>query len=210
MEATRQNLTWLTGASPNTFRRAFLSLRNANVILEPDTRIILNPDLTALHAFLAALEAECALPPAGLRPATTLHSAGLEAAWSTPAPEMGGLQRVANKEAFQHIIQPSATYYRGPRKLDRWDHAFLFLLSDARHFDTGIEASARLKAAVMALMSPKLALNRGFTWRAQFYGLGSFADDARAVLTTPHAFREFVDEMRNRFKAPEGWLDAPN
>lgn len=208
LEATRQDLIWLTGASPNTFRRAFLALRNANVILEPEGHIILNPRLTALHAFLAAFEAECALPPAGLRPATTLHSAGLETAWTTSAPDHVGLQRVAGQEAFQAIVQPQAIYFRGPRKLDRWDHAFLFLLSDARRFDSGIEASARLKASVMALMNPKLALNQRFEWRARFYGLESFAADARTVLTTPHAFREFVDEMRNRFHTPEGWLDA--
>lgn len=205
---TRTNLAWLMGASPATFRRAFLALRHTNIVLEPDGRITLNPNLPSLLALLDALEAEAALPPAGLAPAATVHSAGLEAAWRTPVAAHEGLQPIAEGPAFGAIVRPHHIHYRGARKLDSWDHAFMFLLSDAKRHAHATEPQARLKAAVMAMLTPRLAVKPDFVWRAKFYGMGAFAAEAATVLSTKHPFHEFVDEMRTRFGVPEGWLET--
>lgn len=204
LESNRSRLQWLCGASASAARSAFEDLRDANLILEQPAPA-LNPNLAALRSFLEALQAQASLAPDS-HEAVTIHAAGMEAAWAMPHANPA-LQDVATQEPFQGLLMARRIQYRGPRRLDRWDHAFLFLLGDARRGHAN-EASARTKAAVLAAMSPRLAFNESFSFRAAFYGLSSFIKDARAVLATDHPFREHVEEYRRHIDVGPGWLDA--
>ena len=214
LEPARRDVMWLVGASRSTFSHALQDLRDSNVLLERDAHVHPNPDLPELPAFLDAMQAFVQTPPSTLPVATPIHAAGFEAAWRAPASAetlanepAPGIATVATDSAFAAIVNPWTIHFRGVRKLDRWDHALLLLRSDARPTAGGLEPSPRLKALVLALMTPRLALDPAFQWRARFYGLQSFAREAATILTTRGQPRRQLDEFHD-MGTPEGWLDA--
>lgn len=231
----------LSGLERKTWTKAKDQLAAKNLVLDSRGFPLSNPNLPGLQFFLQEYRRLFEAVPDGVATGKTIppgpgdnglrvelsimayvpiHQRGLETAWSISEGSLGPdavpIGPSSNQEPYKAIVTTAQLAYYGPRRLDRWDHAFLYCASQ-RRYETdptaprgrslGSTINARAKGLVLSMMNSELAFDELFADRAKFYGVHSIIADARQVYQDPnHAFWETIREMRNGFGIEEGYL----
>lgn len=230
----------VAGMTRRTWGTSLRHLHHANVALRPDGRRgtwTLNPGLIGLSRLVLEYRRLHERPPPGLLAEPTragvraMHQRGVETAWIVSGSDLGNTGQPigpsSDLEPFQAMRSSNQYVYFGKRRLTRWDHAFLYLLSQRDEFNdrapswgigpsgtsddlagTAIEPPFRAQALFYAMTSPDLFQDPDFRKWATFYHLDGMVQRRtdKAAKGIPPGFQEEVKRMRTDFGVEEGWL----